>query len=69
MSAADSEGFWPSEEAERSWIEHFREFKEEGYPVFQRHGITLADALILVELNKISSLLSTILENQNEDSA
>lgn len=40
-----------------SWIAHIEDFKTIVYPIFARHGIPLADALIIWDLNRMNNRL------------
>lgn len=45
------------EATERSWRIYMDAFVEEVYPVFKKHGFTLAEASIVWELNRMKNVI------------
>lgn len=55
--------FESNEEAtEVNWIEYLSEFKEEIYPIFEKHGISFADAIIIWKLNTVRNSIDKVEE-------
>lgn len=55
-----------TEEIERSWRVYMKAFVNDVYPVFKDSGITLAEALIIWELNHLKNAISK-LEKEDGD--
>ena len=50
------------EEVERSHIDNLREFKEKVYPLYQRNGFTLPQALTVWQLQGIQNSLFDLID-------
>jgi hypothetical protein len=54
-----------TEAIERSWRLYIRHFRDEVYPMFGEQRISLGDALIIWELNRMKNAITSLADRDN----
>jgi hypothetical protein len=60
LLSADDGSYELAEESERSWHNSLVSFKEQVWPIFERHGFAIGEAFIIWELNKIHNAIGDL---------